>query len=1370
MNDLCVKICCNMEYSGFQVTNNRKELLSCSSLTGDHRAFRKLLEDEYIRRSNLKPLIWDNTIHLPLDEVYTRLEVKWRRKGTFQLTDKEIHIYEIFNLGERVGNSGWFQRLLDMFWKGTQEKARMVLVEGSPGIGKTTFCLKIANDWARKAIPKEHDFPIFQLMLLLKCRDMDGDVMQAIKDQLLPEDMTEEKKEDIMDYIKDDKNQAEILIILDGLDELPKLAEQFVDKLLRRKVLSHCSILATSRQEKGIEMRKRHDFDSLLQINGFTVADASEYIRKHFKNVDSEDLVKGESLIQAIEENISLHALRNNPLNLLLLCVVYEDFEGDLPSNRSELYQIISQCLLRRFCSKNNLEVPYEDRALENQFKASTLLLGALAWKCLQEDRSSFLEEELDKLEKMRTNGKGFPVAKFGFVYMEASVKKLNPRHEYHFVHRTFQEYLAAVYLALKMSTEEINIFDHFQLSKGDITSKYRQVFLFVAGILGKDGVMFTKQIGEFLYRHWNWHSPEEDCTFLIELLNESGAANDLAMVVCPCIPLPRNLEVRLQEWHTLKFVRYAHEASSLETNSAPVQLTKLSLTTEARQTSDIHSHTLAEDSERGIHCILDANKVLKDVAVSANMTSLLASTLLKVLPSCSSLSSFTLKAFESISPHVAVTFGRSLSSCQSLTTVTLKLIRESNNGWARAVDTALSASSQLKSVTLEFYVFPSSTVVEGLKLLLSNTSLISLSLVLAGNMEACFASALSDGLSGETALESLTVIVHGSLSIYVVDLFAKGVQKNRTLHSLAFKVFGDVPDHLIALVGKIRVSAADKSWKSLVLHPNVQGKFADVSASLLTPISNDNILQKTLAINIWGELSTYNTEAIGGHLLKISPLSSLTLNVHGKVSDGVADCLVKFFVANNVLFTLTINLWGETSSYGRTALQRLQREGLMQCFTLNLHGLVTEGSECLPPGNNRSTSTTLSVNINSTTRDELIELFSESKSLNELNLTVHNYAGTGGEWGYSLGSGLAQNTSLTTFSLTVHNYAGKGGVWGYGLGNGLAQNTSLTTFSLTVHDYADTGGEWGYSLGSGLAQNTSLTTFSLTVHNYAGKGGVWGYGLGNGLAQNTSLTTFSLTVQDYADTRGEWGYSLGSGLAQNTSLTTFSLTVHDYADTSVEWGYGLGNGLAQNKSLTTFSLTVHDYADTRGVWGYGLGDRLAHNTSLTTFSLTVHNYADTRGVWGFHLGNSLAQNTSLTTFSLTVNNYAGARGEWGYGLGKGLAKNTSLTTFSLTVHNYADTEGEWGYYLGETLSQNKPLTSFSLTVHDYAEAGIEWGHGLAKGLVQSGSLTTLRLSFNNHSGISRDGEYELLQRLAEIKTLTSLSVSVSLYGEDKVS
>ena len=717
-------------------------------------------------------------------------------------------MYEIFNLDKQEEKSGWHGRLRSMFGKRRYKKARLVLVEGRPGIGKTTFCLKIANDWARQAIPKKHDFPVFKLMLLLKCRDMDGDLTQAINDQLLPEDMTENEKQVLLDYIQNEKIQDKILIILDGLDELPQAAEQAVDKLLSRKVLSRCSILATSRQEKGIEIRQCHVFETLLQINGFTIKDASGYIRKHFRAVGQSqaDFLKGERLIQAIQENAFLHALRNNPLNLLLLCIVFEDHEGELPSNRTKLYQIIYRCLLGRYCSKYNIssgdkeddkaktgdeddEVKDDDDhfALEKQCEDRTLTLGQLAWRCLLEERPSFQQKELGKLEKSITNGKGISAAKVGVVFMEASVKKLNPKHEYHFLHRTFQEFLAATYL-VQLLKANINIFDKFQLNKRDITRKYRQVFLFAAGILGKDGTIFFRHIGEILYRSWNWHSSEEDCHFLIELLNESGAPNVLTMVstVCQRIPLPQSLELSMKDRHTVRLVRYAYEASSLVSDVEPLQwITKLSLT---------KAHSLSEDSASDLYYILNDNKTLKELVISTNdMTSLVANTLLKSLSSNLSLSSLTLKPSKSIPADVADTLGTGLSLCNSLTTVTLKLFSDST-AWAHDVGgTGLLKSTQLESVDLEYYGVPDNTAAHAFKLLVSKRSLLSFSLTLFGDMEDCLASALSEGLSEKTTLNSFTVVIHGSLSNHGAALLGNGFQLNRTLYSLELKVLGDV-------------------------------------------------------------------------------------------------------------------------------------------------------------------------------------------------------------------------------------------------------------------------------------------------------------------------------------------------------------------------------------------------------------------------------------------------------------------------------------------------------------------------------------------------------------------------------------------------
>ena len=390
----------------------------------------KLLKAEYERRSKLMPLSWFNTIKLPLENVYTRLKIVSRRKADFQVENVEMDMYNIFKapgkgvltqLEGRPSIISPFENpytklkvfqprkfgiqvkndevdMYDIFKDLKKGEDVMTLVEGSPGIGKTTFCLKLAYDWARETVPTNSSFPKLEFVLLLKCRDIDKDIMEAIKEQLLPEDMEEETWTKFSEFIKDVHNQERILIILDGLDELPEKSKNFVDKLLRRRILPFCYVLVTCRQEKGIDVRKNFEFDLLLEVKGFTEDDAYCYIKKHFQNVGPTHSSKGETLAKEVKENTLLNALRNNPLNLLLLCVIYEDYDGKLPTSRTELYQVIVQCLLRRYCAKHSLVVP-EDNTLEKRFGEDILALGELAWTCLLNDRQSFREEELAERE-----------------------------------------------------------------------------------------------------------------------------------------------------------------------------------------------------------------------------------------------------------------------------------------------------------------------------------------------------------------------------------------------------------------------------------------------------------------------------------------------------------------------------------------------------------------------------------------------------------------------------------------------------------------------------------------------------------------------------------------------------------------------------------------------------------------------------------------------------------------------------------------------------------------------------------------------------------------------------------------------------------
>ena len=76
--------------------------------------------------------MWDSTIKLPLEKVYTRLKFVSRRRGGSRRDE---------TFAEARANRA---NPSDVFGTLKKNKDVMTIVEGSPGIGKTTFCLKLA--------------------------------------------------------------------------------------------------------------------------------------------------------------------------------------------------------------------------------------------------------------------------------------------------------------------------------------------------------------------------------------------------------------------------------------------------------------------------------------------------------------------------------------------------------------------------------------------------------------------------------------------------------------------------------------------------------------------------------------------------------------------------------------------------------------------------------------------------------------------------------------------------------------------------------------------------------------------------------------------------------------------------------------------------------------------------------------------------------------------------------------------------------------------------------------------------------------------------------------------------------------------------
>ena len=318
------------------------------------------------------------------------------------------------------------------------EKPRVVLIEGQPGMGKTTYCQKLAYDWSVEDISPEACFPKVEMLLVLKCRDMKtANIEEAIDDQLLPLDVGKREKENLFHFIR--CNQSKILLVLDGLDEMSDDLLKCILPLIQGKVFPYTYLLLTARREAGFKVRRY--CDTLLEIVGYTNIDADRYIKKYFKS--HEDPRLAIKLLKILDRNRQLRELTSNPLNTALLCLVCEDTRGIFPSNRTKLYDELVSCALRRYFAKTGGSVDDNDpiKACKTQLNQ----LGKMALKALLKDQLAFSAEEL--------TGHSTEFLEFGFLSREAGASKIRPKPNYAFTHKTFQEYFAAFHLAHELLT-----------------------------------------------------------------------------------------------------------------------------------------------------------------------------------------------------------------------------------------------------------------------------------------------------------------------------------------------------------------------------------------------------------------------------------------------------------------------------------------------------------------------------------------------------------------------------------------------------------------------------------------------------------------------------------------------------------------------------------------------------------------------------------------------------------------------------------------------------------------------------------------------------------------------------------------------------
>ena len=818
------------------------------------------------REGNLAPFAWCDYPNFNMDDIFTRLKIVNREKTRGTLTDDEItNMTAIFRPHPKC------------------QKPRKVLIEGDPGMGKTTYSQKLAYDWANKQNEWDASFPAIEVLLLLRCNDIKSSIWEAIDEQILSEDIDEKAKETFFKYIKE--NQSKVLLLLDGLDEADPCERDIYISLLTCKLLPDCHVVITSRHEVGQKVSRY--CDNLWEIVGFTKEDSKSFIRKYFQGKDrlAEKYINyhvDHWYADPPDRNLrGLSDLAKNPLNLTLLCSIFEDSqEVYSESSKTRLYIEIVLLVLRRYEEKNGLETN-NDQDLISVYREKLKLLGQFSLHSLHE-RKSYFEKEKD-------------MDNFGFFSFQQGGTKSKPCTRCVFSHKSFQEFFAGFYLAFQVIDGQID-FAHV-LTDERYLKELKEVFLFMTGIIA----FKNEEIGESILICMAKH--------ISGLLRTSDQKVKSCMALaCACV---FECDHSLVKWkwkdeeRRLTRLRYTF-GKHLDMSS----LTEVDLSSaDVMNAGAVVISVVLEKNSSLTHLDLSFNGIDEDVASSLSWYSSLtffnlegncigdsgASSLSKALKAKSSLTDLNLSD-NRIGDAGASFLSQALKANSSLTNLNLSINSIGDTG-ASSLSKALKANSSLTNLNLSFCKIGdagASSLSEAIK---ENSSLTGLNL-LDNRIGDAGASFLSDALTANSSLTDLN-LEGNCIGDSGASSLSKALKAKSSLTDL------NLSDNRIGDAGASFLSQALKANSSLTNLNLRHNSIGDAGASSLFEAlkANSSLTDLNLSGNSIGDTGASSLfEALKAN-------SSLTdLDLSGNIiGDTSASCLSQALKANSSLNKLDL-------------------------------------------------------------------------------------------------------------------------------------------------------------------------------------------------------------------------------------------------------------------------------------------------------------------------------------------------------------------------------------------------------------------------------------------------------------------------------
>ncbi|XP_049325436.1 NLR family CARD domain-containing protein 3-like [Astyanax mexicanus] len=355
-----------------------------------------------------------------------------------------------------------------------EEEIRTVLTKGIAGIGKTVSVQKFILDWAEGKANQDID-----LMLLMPFRELN--VVEAEHFSLckLICIFNPELKELCANMFE----ECKIVFILDGLDEFycplnfhQKLVSDvteissvgvLITNLIKGILLPSSQLWITSRPAAADQIPSEY-INRLTEVQGFSDSQKEEYFRKRIPNQE-----QAKRIILHIKSSRSLHIMCHIPVfcwitAMLLQQILDEDSCAEIPQTLTEMYTHFLFIQTKRKNQKYDKHEVSDPKKLLKSNRMMLLKLAELAFRQLIKGKVIFSEEDLSEC--------GIDVTEASIysgicteIFKEESV--LYQRKVYCFVHLSFQEFLAALYVFhcyLSHNMEALQFFLHNESDESD--------------------------------------------------------------------------------------------------------------------------------------------------------------------------------------------------------------------------------------------------------------------------------------------------------------------------------------------------------------------------------------------------------------------------------------------------------------------------------------------------------------------------------------------------------------------------------------------------------------------------------------------------------------------------------------------------------------------------------------------------------------------------------------------------------------------------------------------------------------------------------------------------------------------------------------